>query len=68
MTHTYYIKGMTCNSCKASVEQALQQVNGVEEAKVNFDASEATIKMLKPISTETLQDALAEKYTISEQE
>jgi len=66
MKHTYKVTGMTCGSCKASVEKALQAVNHVENVSVDLEASEANITMNQHVSTETLQNALSNKYQISE--
>ncbi len=68
MKHTYIIEGMTCGGCRASVEEKLSLVGGVEEVKVNLEQSEAEIKMSKPISTLELQNNLPSKYTISEKQ
>lgn len=66
MTHTYNISGMTCSSCKASVEEAFSALPNVENVSVNLEAKEATIKMKSHIEVDTLQNALPEKYKISE--
>lgn len=66
MIHTYTVTGMTCNGCKASVEQALNQISDVVNASVNLESSEVTIEMHEHISTKTLQNALSNKYKISE--
>lgn len=66
MTHTYTVTGMTCNGCRTSVEDKLNALDNVEQASVNLEKQEATIKMSKHISIETLQNALSEKYSISE--
>ncbi|MGH1384019.1 heavy-metal-associated domain-containing protein [Kordia sp.] len=68
MTHTYNIKGMTCGGCKASVEKYLGQVENVNEVVVNLEKAEAQVKMNNHVTTETLQKALPEKYTLSEKE
>ena len=66
MTHTYKISGMTCNNCKASVEEKLASVAGVQNVSVNLEKAEAVITMHHHISTETFQKALPQKYSISE--
>lgn len=66
MTHTYKITGMTCNSCKASVEKHLSDLDHVSKVSVNLEKGEAEITMSQHISTELLQNALPEKYTLSE--
>lgn len=66
MTHTYKITGMTCGSCKASVEKSLRGLNEVFDIEVNLENQEATITMNSHIKVTELQKALPSKYTISE--
>lgn len=66
MTHTYNISGMTCNNCRASVEEKLTSVDGVIRASVNLEKAEADITMDHHIPTETFQNILPQKYSISE--
>jgi len=66
MKHTYTVTGMTCNGCKASVEDALNALPEVSHASVNLETSEATIEMSEHISINILQNTLSDKYSISE--
>ena len=66
MKHTYIITGMTCDACRTSVEDKLNALPEVEKASVNLETSEAIIEMSNHISTEQLQMALSDKYSISE--
>mgnify|MGYP001824365274 CR=1 FL=1 len=66
MKHTYTVAGMTCNNCKASVEDKLNALDHVIRVSVNLEAQEASIEMSEHISTQELQNALSKKYTISE--
>lgn len=68
MTHTYNVTGMTCSGCKASVEKSLAALANVDKVDVDLNNSTATITMQKHIGVDTLQNALSDKYTISEQE
>lgn len=68
MKHTYTVTGMTCNNCKTSVEDTLNAITEVKNASVNLETAEATIEMSEHISTDRLQNALPDKYSISEQE
>ena len=68
MKHTYTITGMTCNNCKASVEEKLNKLDYVVNAAVDLEKAEATIEMSKHIPVETLQKTLPNKYTISEKQ
>jgi Cu+-exporting ATPase len=67
MTHSYSIKGMTCNGCLSHVEETLSKVKGVSKVTVDLAKAEATIEMEKHISLETFQEALKNdggKYSI----
>lgn len=67
MIHKYNVTGMTCNGCKASVEKSLSELQDVESVEVDLNNNTATIAMKKHIGEDTLQNALSDKYTISEQ-
>jgi len=66
MTHTYKIDGMTCNSCKATVQQHLSDLENITNVEVNLEKGEAKISMKKHISIEKLKNALPDKYRLSE--
>lgn len=66
MKQLYVIKGMTCGGCKASVEKYLSELNNISDVAVNLEKGEAEITMDKHVSTHTLQNALPEKYTLTE--
>ena len=68
MKHIYKIKGMTCGSCKASVENSLRDIDDVSDVEVNLENQEATITMDKHIDIVELQKFLASKYTITQKE
>ena len=66
MEHTYNLTGMTCNNCIATVMDKLTKAPGIENVEINLKRGEALINMKHHITTETLQGALPEKYTIAE--
>ncbi|MEP3838568.1 MAG: MauE/DoxX family redox-associated membrane protein [Algibacter sp.] len=66
MKHTYTVTGMTCNGCRASVENKLNALYGVTKASVDLEKAEAIIEMNQHISLKEMQNALPEKYAISE--
>jgi len=68
MKHIYTVTGMTCNGCKTSVEKHLNALPNVSNASVNLEQEQVEIEMSKPISTETLQNALPTKFLISEKQ
>lgn len=65
MTHAYKIDGMTCNSCKTTVQQLLSDLEGVTNVEVDLDKGEAKISMKKHISTAVLKNVLPDKYTLT---
>ena len=70
MKHTYHIHGMTCNGCRSHVEEMLSKVEGVSNATVDLEKTEATIEMESHIPIETFQEALKNdggRYSIHKQ-
>lgn len=43
LVHTYRVKGMSCNHCKANVERAIRGVDGVTDVAVDLAAGMATV-------------------------
>ncbi|WP_406682814.1 cation transporter [Seonamhaeicola sp. MEBiC1930] len=66
MKQIYTVTGMTCGGCKASVEEALQNLSAVEKAVADLASSQVVLKLSGKISVEKLQEVLPDKYTISE--
>ena len=68
MTHTYAVYGMSCNNCRAHVEEALKKVDGVTRVSVDLQKAEAVIEMESHIPLEKFQEALKNEggnYSIS---
>ena len=65
MVNTYKIEGMTCNNCKASVEKYLNDLPHISHVSIDLEKGEAEVTMDKHISSDELQNALPEKYTVS---
>lgn len=68
MKQNYSISGMHCNGCRTHVEKALSGVKGVTRATVNLEQAEAELETERPITLETLQQALQKSggnYAIS---
>lgn len=61
MKHKYQIQGMTCKGCMRTVNNALSEVEGVENVEIDFETSKATIEMKEHISIENFEKALQEK-------
>ena len=66
MNQTYKIEGMTCNNCKASVEKYLNALPHISDVTIDLAKGEADITMDKHLAAEVLQNALPEKFTVSE--
>ncbi|MGA8853644.1 MAG: heavy metal translocating P-type ATPase, partial [Christiangramia sp.] len=58
MKHTYKITGMTCNGCRSHVEKTLSEVEGVTNASVSLEKSEAEISMKENVKIEKFEAAL----------
>lgn len=69
MTKTYKISGMSCNHCRAHVENALNSIEGVK-AVVTLTPPQATIEFSnEPLPLNQLQAIIEEEagdYTLSE--
>jgi Cu+-exporting ATPase len=68
MTYTYTIYGMSCNNCRAHVEEALKKVDGVTSVSVDLQKAEAVIIMNLHIPLEKFQETLKNEggnYSIS---
>jgi len=68
MKQTYAVYGMSCNNCRAHVEEALKKVEGVTTVSVDLQKAEAEIDMESHIPLEKFQEALKNEggnYSIS---
>ena len=59
---------MTCDSCKSTILQNLNELQEIETVEVDRDKGEAIIFMTNNIETSKLQNALPSKFLISEKE
>ena len=66
MKKTYHITGMTCNGCRSSVEKALAALPEIEQVVVLLEQNAAVVNSESEISLTKLQEALPNKYVISE--
>ncbi|MGI9526326.1 MAG: heavy metal translocating P-type ATPase [Weeksellaceae bacterium] len=62
MTHIYYIKGMTCGGCQATVQKELAKVDGVEEVKVELSNQTAWVTSQSEVPFSRLKNALADTH------
>jgi Cu2+-exporting ATPase len=58
MKQTYQIHGMTCNGCRAHVEQTLARVEGVSAVSVTLEDEAAVLEMDRPVPLQQFQEAL----------
>lgn len=66
MNQTFNIDGMTCNNCKASVEKYLNNLPPISHVSIDLAKGIADITTEKHLSAGVLQNALPEKFTVSE--
>ena len=59
---------MTCDSCKSTILQNLNELQEIEAVEVNREKGEAIIFMTNNIEISKLQNALPSKFLISEKE
>lgn len=57
---TLPVEDMSCDHCTQRVKDALEDVEGVSEADVNLDASEATITVTEEVSDDRLAEVVEE--------
>ena len=58
MTHTYYVKGMSCSGCEMTVKKSLEAVEGVSQAVANAKEKMGVVEMSQHVPFETLKAAL----------
>lgn len=58
MTHTYYIKGMSCSGCEATVKKRLEAVEGVSQVVANAKEKTAVVDSTEHVPFEALKAAL----------
>ena len=58
--------GMTCNSCKSTIYQNLNEIPEIESVEINLEKAEAVIFMKSNIEILKLQNALPSKFHIEE--
>ena len=58
MRHIYSVYGMSCNNCRAHVEEALKKIDGVTGVSVDLQKAKAVIEMESHIQVEKFQEEL----------
>lgn len=61
MEKTLHVEGMMCQHCVARVKKALEAVEGVEEALVDLDGKQATVKLSADVADDVLVKAVTDQ-------
>jgi copper ion binding protein len=55
---TIKIKGMTCNHCVTAVTKALNEIEGIQEVKVDLSKGEATFEEVQPVDMRMVKEGV----------
>ena len=55
---TIKIKGMTCNHCVMAVTKGLNEIEGIQDVKVDLSTGEATFEEAHPVDMEVVKEAV----------
>ncbi|MFV9691178.1 MAG: heavy-metal-associated domain-containing protein [Desulfobacteria bacterium] len=55
---TIKIKGMSCNHCVMAVTRALNEIEGIENVKVDLAKGEADFDEVKPVDMDLVRKAI----------
>lgn len=58
MAKKVYIEGMTCDHCVNHVEQALIQIDGVKDVRVNLDEKCAEVELAHELEDQIIREAV----------
>lgn len=58
MTKTVFIEGMTCHNCVRHVKEALQELDGVRDVKVDLESKKAVIEADYEITDRNIIDTI----------
>lgn len=62
MEQTIKVEGMTCNHCKSSVEGALNQLDGVNNAAVNLEENNVQVAYEEgKVNFDQMKEAIADQ-------
>ncbi len=53
------VKGMTCPHCVASVTKALEDIEGLEEVRVDLATGKASYTEREPVDMQTVKEAVS---------
>ena len=60
----FKISGMTCSSCVATVTKAIESIRNVKNVTVSLDPGLAVIESIEDVSTDDIQSALPDKFSV----
>lgn len=55
---TIKIKGMSCNHCVMAVTKALNEIDGIKDAKVDLQKGEATFEQVMPVNMNIVKERI----------
>ena len=58
---------MTCDGCKASIENSLNLLDQVRSSNADIRLGELMLNLKKDVSLKSLQNAIPKKYIINEE-
>ena len=61
MEKKLHVEGMMCQHCVARVKKALEAVEGVEEALIDLDGKQATVKLSADVADDVLVKAVTDQ-------
>lgn len=59
-TSTWYVRGMTCAHCVASVTEEITELDGVESVDVVLESGEVTVTSTAPLDRAAVEAAVTE--------
>lgn len=68
MTHTFEVKGMTCEACEYKIQHLFSEIEGVKSVMVDRTTNSATVEMEKHIPLSNFQEVVKPypKYLVNE--
>ena len=59
-TATYTVSGMTCGHCVMSVTEAIQELDGVQDVRVDLESGRATVTSESELDAEAVKAVVAD--------